>query len=136
MVPAQFVTVKQFPLTPNGKVDLKQLPRPEGIEQSSHAYVAPRSTEEIGLAEIWQEVLMLNKLGIDDNFFELGGDSLSATRAYARANKAFGMALTLREMLDRPTIRSLAELVTQVKGTAPQQRTIIPRQPRAPVAST
>lgn len=135
MVPAQFVTLKQFPLTPNGKVDLKQLPRPDGMEQSSHAYVAPRSTEEIGLAEIWQEVLMVNKVGIDDDFFELGGDSLSATRAYARANKAFGMALTLREMLDRPTIRSLAELVSQMKGTAPQPRTIIPRQPRA-IAST
>ena len=73
---------------------------------------------------------MVKQIGIDDNFFELGGDSLSATRAFARTNRSFGVNLTLREMLEHPTIRSLAGLVLQFKGTACQRSLAIPRQPR------
>jgi len=131
MVPTQFVTVQQFPLTPNGKIDVRRLPSPENDRISSRPYVAARNVEEQGLAEIWQEVLELKQVGIDDDFFELGGESLSATRAFARINAAFATALTLREILDRPTIRLLAELVASSKGSAPVNRPVILRQPRA-----
>ena len=130
MVPAQFVTLQQFPLTPNGKVDLRRLPEPENERVSSRPYVAPRSADEQALAEIWGEVLALKQVGIDDHFFDLGGDSLSATRAFARINTAFGTELTLREILDRPTIRELAQLVGNSKGNASVSRPTIPRQPR------
>jgi acyl carrier protein len=82
------------------------------------------------VAQIWQEVLSFKQIGIDDGFFELGGDSLSATRAFARINRDFGMALSLKEILDHPTIRSLAEVVGREKGSAPSQVAPIPRQPR------
>ena len=130
MVPASFVVLKEFPLTPNGKIDVKKLPRPDAAPEGARPYLPPRNQEEHGLAEIWKEVLLLKQVGIDDNFFDLGGDSLSATRAFARANRAFGMELTLREMLERPTIRSLAELVATAKRTAPAPGMAIPRQPR------
>jgi acyl carrier protein len=129
MVPAQFVLLKEFPLTPNGKIDIRQLPAPETVVEVSRARVAPTNRDEVAVAEIWQEVLSLRDASIDDNFFDLGGDSLSATRAFARINKAFSTTLTLREILDHPTIRSLAELVTKSKGTAPALPAI-PRQPR------
>ncbi len=117
MIPAQFVQLPAFPLTPNGKVDLRQLPAPDGGTGRSASLARPRTADEVGLAEIWKEVLLVKEVGIDENFFELGGDSLSATRAFARINRAFGMELTLREMLEHPTIRSLGELVANNKGS-------------------
>jgi amino acid adenylation domain-containing protein len=132
MVPAQFVTLQEFPLTPNGKIDLRRLPAPDSASNTGRTYVAPRNTQEQSLAAIWQEVLMLKQVGIDDDFFELGGDSLSATRAFARTNQAFGTSLTLREMLDHPTIHGLSELVARSKGTAPVRPPILPRSARPP----
>jgi acyl carrier protein len=93
-------------------------------------YQSPRNPDERCLATIWQEVLSLKKVGIDDDFFELGGDSLSATRAFARTNQSLGTSLTLREMLDRPTIRGIAEVVAQSKGTAPICPPILRRRER------
>jgi amino acid adenylation domain-containing protein len=135
MVPTQFVTLQQFPLTPNGKVDIRRLPAPENERLSSRAYTAPNTAEEKTLAEIWSEVLALKEVGIDDYFFDLGGDSLSATRAFARINTTFGTELTLREILERPTIRALSELVKNCKQPAEVPRSIIPRQPRSPSRS-
>jgi amino acid adenylation domain-containing protein len=130
MVPAQFVTLKQFPLTPNGKIDLRQLPAPENGSASNPTVLPPRTSDEQAIAEIWREVLPCNQVGIDDNFFELGGDSLSATRAFARINRSFGTSMTLREVLEHPTIRSLGELVSASKGKASVAPSMIPRQPR------
>jgi hypothetical protein len=130
MVPAQFVVLKQFPLTPNGKIDRRSLPAPDTAAEVSANYQSPRNPDEQCLATIWQEVLSLKKVGIDDDFFELGGDSLSATRAFARTNQSLGTSLTLREMLDRPTIRGIAEVVAQSKGTAPICPPILSRRER------
>jgi acyl carrier protein len=136
MVPAQFVLLKQFPLTPNGKIDLKELPAPGSRSESEKPRCAPRTDEEHALAEIWREVLGLKELGIDENFFELGGDSLSATRVFARINRAFAMDLSLREILDHPTIRALAELVARNKGSAPVAHPILSRRERLLRASS
>jgi amino acid adenylation domain-containing protein len=130
MVPAQFVVLKEFPLTPNGKVDVRNLPSPENQINSGNGYVSPRNQEDQRIADIWREVLLVPRIGIDDNFFELGGDSLSATRAFSRTNQAFGTELTLREMLDRPTVRSLSDLVTHSRGTAGVCPPILPRSER------
>ena len=82
MVPAAFMWLPMFPLSSNGKVDRRALPAPE-IEREtlSREYVAPRSAAERALAEIWGEVLRIEKVGVEDNFFELGGDSLLAVRS-------------------------------------------------------
>jgi amino acid adenylation domain-containing protein len=133
MVPAQFVLLEEFPLTPNGKIDYRRLPSPERRSETSTNHVAPQNADEQALAAIWQEVLLLKQVGVNDNFFELGGDSLSATRAFARINRTFGTDLTLREILEHPTIRALAELVGKSKGTAPARAPILPRR-RARVA--
>jgi acyl carrier protein len=130
MVPAQFVMLEQFPLTPNGKIDLRRLPAPEDDLQPAKNHVPPRDAEEQSLAEIWQEVLMLKQVSADDNFFELGGDSLSATRAFARINKQFSMNITLREMFEHPTIAALAAIVRKQKGSSSTRSQPIPRQPR------
>src|SRR5262249_23006541 len=118
MIPGQFVLLQTFPLTANGKIDVRSLPAPDGSTEPSRNYVAPRSETEQRLAEIWQEVLNLKQVGISDNFFDLGGDSLSATRAFARINQQLGAALTLREILDHPTIGSLAEVICQSSASA------------------
>ena len=130
MVPAHFVLLKEFPLTPNGKVDRNRLPAPGASQQRERSYAAPRNPGEELLTTIWQEVLECSPIGIDDNFFELGGDSLSATRAFARMNRSLGLGLTLREMLERPTIRSLSELLHSTNPSAPSTTGMIPRQPR------
>jgi len=72
MLPSSMISLAALPLTPNGKVDRKALPAPfESVQQ--HRYVAPQSELELTLANIWQEVLNVERVGLDDNFFELGG---------------------------------------------------------------
>ena len=131
MIPSQFVFLKQFPLTPNGKVDFRSLPSPALAGEATINLVAPRSNSEQQLAGIWREVLMVSAIGIDDDFFDLGGDSLTATRAFARTNQAFGTALTLREMLDHPTIRGLSEMIATSNRVAPACPPLIPRRARS-----
>lgn len=131
MVPAQFVVLKSFPLTPNGKVNVSALPAPEAQDGSSVSRTLPRTELEKALAGIFQEVLELKEVGIEDNFFDLGGDSLSATRAYARINRSFGANLSLREMLDRPTVAGLADLVKSGPAVFSPVQPQIKRQPRS-----
>ncbi|MBN0926932.1 hypothetical protein JTL68_37205, partial [Pseudomonas aeruginosa] len=75
MVPAHLLFLERLPLSPNGKVDRKALPAPDA-SLLQEAYVAPRSELECQVAAIWQEVLKLQRVGLDDHFFELGGHSL------------------------------------------------------------
>ena len=76
MMPSAFVMLDQLPLTANGKVDKKSLPKPQDISSDS-SYVEPATYQEKILALIWSEVLGGQKIGVNDNFFELGGDSIS-----------------------------------------------------------
>ena len=115
MIPATFVHLESFPLLPNGKVNRKALPRPEfsrsGLESE---YVEPVSENEIILAEIWKQVLGIEKVGIRDNFFELGGDSILSIQVIARARQ-HGLQITPKQLFENPTIESLASLA----GSAP-----------------
>jgi hypothetical protein len=80
MIPAVFVTLDAFPLTPNGKVDRKALPEPEmDRAQITAEYVAPRTPLEQALADLCAAILGLERVGIHDSFFDLGGNSLMAT---------------------------------------------------------
>ena len=94
-----------LPLTPNGKVDRDALPAPDQSRpELETAYIAPRTRTEELLAEVWVELLKLEKVGIHDNFFELGGHSLLATQVISRLRRAFGVDLPLRSLFETPTI--------------------------------
>ena len=90
MIPAHMIALESFPLTANGKIDRKALPDPEGTAKET-GYTAPRNETEAKLAEIWQEVLEVEQVGITDDFFELGGHSLLAVRLVSQIRKAFAM---------------------------------------------
>ena len=108
MVPSFFEVLPALPKTPNGKINRKALPRPSG--QSSTAdkpYVAPRNAVEAKLAEVWQQVLGREKVGINDNIFEIGGDSLLIFQITARANQA-GLPFAVRQVFQLRTIAELA----------------------------
>ncbi len=117
MVPAAIVRLDAWPLTPNGKVDRKALPMP-GDTSVRAEFIAPRNEIEARVAQIWQEVLKTDSIGIYDNFFDLGGHSLLATQILSRIRKTFDTSLNLRELLSEPTVAALAELVTKTKSTS------------------
>ncbi|MFI0187757.1 non-ribosomal peptide synthase/polyketide synthase [Streptomyces sp. NPDC017082] len=111
MVPSAFVVLDRFPLTENGKTDRAALPAPAPAEErTGPAYVAPRTPTEEALAAIWEETLQ-TPAGAEDDYFLLGGDSLRALLIASRANEAFGVALTPRDVLVSRTVAALAELV-------------------------
>jgi acyl carrier protein len=109
MVPASFVLLEEFPLTPNGKVDRRALPSLDGTQPESEAdYVAPRNAIEEALVDIWRSVLGVERVGVNDNFFELGGPSLMATRVLSKVRAIFRMELPLRVIFECGTIAELA----------------------------
>jgi amino acid adenylation domain-containing protein len=115
MIPSLFIALSEMPLTPNGKVDRKALPDPDGSPaRSERAYTAPRTTTETILADIWREVLDLPQVGVHDNFFELGGHSLMVTKVLARLRDAVQVDLPMRALFEVPTIAGLALVVEEV----------------------
>ncbi|HXQ69848.1 MAG TPA: AMP-binding protein, partial [Pyrinomonadaceae bacterium] len=115
MVPSSFVVLDALPLTPNGKLDRNALPVVDQTEEKSEdKYVAPRTSAEERLAEIWAQVLGVNRVGVLDNFFELGGHSLLATRLVHEIRRAFAINLPLRSLFDEPTIAGLALTIEEI----------------------
>jgi acyl carrier protein len=108
MVPALWVELEKLPLSPNGKVDRKALPEVDGMEQSSHEYVAPRNETEQKLAEIWQELLGVEKVGIHDNFFELGGHSILLIKMVSLIKKRFMLVVPIQVLFQFTTISDLS----------------------------
>ena len=113
-IPSAFVMLEAFPLTPSGKVDRRALPAPEALRPELDARdVLPQTEAERLIAEVWQEVLQLERVGIHDNFAELGGHSLLMVRVHHKLKKIFifseGQKLTMVEMFQYPTIHALAE---------------------------
>jgi acyl carrier protein len=112
MVPSALVFLDFLPLTPNGKIDRRALPRPDQSRpELEDEFVAPRTPTEELLAEKWSEVLKVERVGVHDNFFALGGHSLLATQVISRLREAFGIALPLRSLFERPTVAGLAEQI-------------------------
>ena len=112
MVPAVFVLLDTLPLLSNGKIDQRALPAPDRTRpELDKIFVAPRTPTEELLAEIWAQVLDLERVGIHDNFFDLGGHSLLATQAVSRMRDAFQVDIPLRRLFEVPTVAGLAESI-------------------------
>ncbi len=118
MIPLYFIQLEKMPLTPNGKINRKALPKP-GLKAGEN-YIAPRDEIEKKLVGLWAEILgsdalhasqLQTSLGIDDNFFQVGGHSLKATSLVARIHKIFNVKIPLTEIFKRPTISQLAEYI-------------------------
>ncbi|MCK9800928.1 amino acid adenylation domain-containing protein [Pseudomonas sp. MAFF 302030] len=107
MLPSAYVMLPAFPLTPNGKLDRKALPAPARERQAS--YRAPRNERETLLAELWSQVLGVERVGLDDNFFELGGHSLTATRLVSRLRSSLGLEVPVRALFQHPTLGAFVE---------------------------
>ena len=109
MIPSAFVILDAMPLTPNGKIDRRALPKPGNLRPSlDNPYVAPQTPVERHLAQIWAEVLSLEKVGIHDNFFALGGHSLAAARVVSRVITTFQIELPIKALFDSPTVADMA----------------------------
>jgi non-ribosomal peptide synthase protein (TIGR01720 family) len=131
MVPAAFVSLRTLPLTPNGKIDRRALPEPDTTRPTLQAaFVAPRNPREKLLAQIWAELLGLERIGIHDNFFDLGGNSLLVIRIIARAQQA-GLAITTRQLFQHQTIAELAQAVGSIHLQA-EQGVIVGPAPLSP----
>jgi amino acid adenylation domain-containing protein len=116
MVPSAFVFLDSLPLTSNGKVDRRALPAPEQSRPDSRTtFVTPRTPVEHQIADIWTQVLKLDRVGIHDNFFELGGHSLLATQVMSRLRQTFCVELPLRYLFEKPTVADLAKRVETLR---------------------
>lgn len=129
MIPSVFVQLDALPLTPNGKINRQVLPPPAAKDMlSSTPYVAPRTSQEETLVRIWQQVLKLERVGINDNFFDLGGHSLLALRLFTEIEKAFGQNLPLATLYQAHTIAELSSLLSQSKQLLPADCSLVPLQ--------
>ncbi|GFZ92185.1 non-ribosomal peptide synthetase [Okeania sp. KiyG1] len=109
MVPSGLMVLSQLPLTPNGKVDRKVLPDLDVASSVSTEYVAPETETQKVLAEIWAEVLGIEKVGVYDNFFDLGGHSLMATQVVSRVRNTLNLELSLQNLFENSNVASLAQ---------------------------
>jgi amino acid adenylation domain-containing protein len=113
MVPASFVTLNAFPLTPNGKVDRRALPPPEAEPRDSADFVAPATELERRIAAIWQELLHVPQVSRHDTFFELNGHSLLIVQLQASLRKRLNREITLLELFENPTVAGIARLLDE-----------------------
>ena len=113
MVPSYFTALDVFPYTPNGKIDKKALPIPNGVLQSEkNKYVAPKTDLEVKLVSIWESVLNTKPIGIKDNFFELGGDSILAMNLNVQLLKITDK-ITYSDIFAYPTVLQLADKIEE-----------------------
>jgi acyl carrier protein len=110
MLPSAIVRLEVFPLTPNGKLDRKALPSPNGSRhETSGPYVAPRSELERLIGDVWRDALGVERVGVEDNFFNLGGHSLLLIRVNNKLRETLRIELPVVELFKYPTVSALAE---------------------------
>ncbi|WP_254173683.1 non-ribosomal peptide synthetase/type I polyketide synthase [Planktothrix pseudagardhii] len=127
MMPAAIVVLEKMPLTPSGKVDRRVLPKPnQSRPEVKETLVIPQSETEKLIAQVWQEVLQLEEMGIYDNFFDLGGNSLLLIQVHKKLIDSFGAGLSTITLFQYPTIYTLAQYLSQ---TPAEQSTINSKKP-------
>ncbi|SEP81454.1 non-ribosomal peptide synthase domain TIGR01720/amino acid adenylation domain-containing protein [Pseudomonas sp. NFACC02] len=113
MVPAHVMQLERLPRNANGKLDRKALPAPDW---QARAFEAPQGEREEILAELWQSLLKVERVGRDDNFFELGGHSLLATRLLSRIRERLGVSIPLAQAFEATTVAAQAALIDTLQG--------------------
>ncbi len=135
MIPAAFVFLEALPLTPNSKLDRTALPVPEQARpELDESFAAPQTPTEIAVAEIWREVLHLERVGLHESFFELGGHSLLMTQIISRLREAFQIELPIRRFFASPTIAKLARVIEELLAKEISQ--LSEEETRPPVYNT
>ncbi|NET02964.1 MAG: amino acid adenylation domain-containing protein, partial [Sphaerospermopsis sp. SIO1G1] len=132
MIPSAFVYLEILPLTPNGKVDKRALPEPQINTEISDNYVAPKTEIETKLVEIWQQILGIEKIGINDNFFTLGGDSILSIQIIAKAKQA-GIEITIKQLFANQTIAEIAAVAGKIGTLEIEQGTVTGNFPLTPI---
>lgn len=128
MVPKTMMILDKMPLTANGKIDRKALPKPDSAGCDVDNYVAPVTETEQHIAAVWGDVLDLEQVGIQDNFFTIGGNSLTALEIIGRMHQKTGVRVQLHVLFEKPTIAEVAELIDveqlslEGAATEPEQR--------------
>jgi amino acid adenylation domain-containing protein len=111
MLPSALVALVALPLNANGKVDRRALPAPDAAEAADDGYVAPRTVIEERIAEVWAQVLGLERVGVEDGFFEIGGHSIRAV-ALVGALRSAGFDIGVRDVFEHRTVAELGEFLT------------------------
>jgi len=128
MIPAYFISLERFPITPTGKVDRKKLPLPAGHRPTlGNTYVAPETAVARAIVAIWQDILKLDKVGIHDNFFDLGGNSLDMIRLKSRLQELLKKEIHMMTLFQYPTIHTFTRYITQSQLT-----TVVPKKEEKP----
>ena len=122
MIPSAFVLLKNLPLTSNGKVDRQSLPVQAQYEREE-TFVPPQNEIERAIANVWQELLRLEKVGIHDNFFDLGGHSILMVQVHSKLRQVLNRELSMVEMFQYPTISALAK---HLSHSSESQSDIVP----------
>jgi aryl carrier-like protein len=124
--------VEKFPLTPNGKIDVKALPAPENISMRDNVnYIPPKTIVEKKLTEVWEKVLGRNNIGINENFFHIGGDSIKSIRIISKMSRA-GYKLEMKDLFTYPVISELAPYIKKLKRI-PDQSAVTGTIPLTPI---
>jgi acyl carrier protein len=139
MVPASFVQLEELPLNSNGKIDRRALAQLSIKEKRDEVgYVTPRTPEEKLLAEIWADMLHVERVGMHDNFFRLGGHSLTVIQVIARIRESLGVELPVKAIFEQPTVAGIAKMLQSAKEAndmfAPPQIVRCSRKGRAPLS--
>ena len=132
MMPSAVMALAALPLMPNGKVDRGALVKLAPKIQSHVEFVAPRTPLETRLAEIWAEVLQVERVGIFDSFLDIGGHSLTATRLVARLRASLSVDIALKTLFETPTVAGLAEEIGRARPVEAESAGPIRRLPRPP----
>ncbi|WP_243129661.1 condensation domain-containing protein, partial [Clostridium sp. HBUAS56017] len=111
MIPAYFVQLEKLPLNLNGKVDKKSLPEPDVIVEVGTKYIAPRNKVEEKLADIWEKVLHIQRVGVKDNFFDVGGHSLNLTMLMTSIHKKFEVNISISQLFKLTTIEEQSKYI-------------------------
>ena len=113
MLPSAYIMLTQLPLSTSGKIDRRALPPPQGRSDELGEYVVPRTALERAIANIWTQVLRVDRVGVQDNFFELGGHSLLATRVITHISHLLKVDVPIRVLFEKPTVQGLNEFIEQ-----------------------
>ncbi len=126
MIPSAFVTLDQFPLTINGKIDRRALPVPEASRDALVTeFVEPRTPQEVQMVQVWRDILDVEEVGIHDNFFDLGGHSMLAVRLITQIEAITGTKISLAALFQAPTVAQLVEMIDDEEEIALTSKALV-----------